>query len=75
MEENPPSGLAELTTREMEVFRLIGQAMKTQDIAERLHVSVKTVETYRDRIKKKLDLKDGTDLIRSAVLWVADDNG
>ena len=61
-----------LSDRELEVFRLIGQGIKTQEIAERLHLSIKTVETHRDRIKKKLDLKDATDLIRSAALWVAE---
>jgi DNA-binding NarL/FixJ family response regulator len=59
-----------LTDRELQVFRLIGQGVKTQEIAERLHISDKTVETHRDRIKKKLELKDGTELIRRAVLWV-----
>jgi DNA-binding NarL/FixJ family response regulator len=66
------SPIEALTDRELEVFRLIGAGVKTQEIAERLHVSVKTVETHRDRIKRKLDLKDGTDLIRRAVLWVTE---
>lgn len=64
------SSVDALTDRELEVFRLIGEGVKTQDIAARLHLSVKTVETHRDRIKKKLDLKDATELLRSAVLWV-----
>src|ERR1043166_8754343 len=59
-----------LTDRELEVFRLIGEGIKTHDIATRLHLSVKTVETHRDRIKKKLNLKDATELIRTAVLWL-----
>jgi DNA-binding NarL/FixJ family response regulator len=42
------------------IFRLIDQAVKTAEIADRLHLSVKTVETYRDRIRQKLDLSDGT---------------
>jgi DNA-binding NarL/FixJ family response regulator len=62
-----------LSDRELEVFRLIGQGVKSQDIADRLHLSVKTVETHRDRIKKKLDLKDATELIRRAVLWVTEE--
>ena len=44
--------------------------MKTAEIAERLHLSVKTVETYRDRIRQKLDLSDGTRLIHYATQWV-----
>jgi len=59
-----------LTDREMEVFRLIGEGYRTQEIAARLHISVKTIETHRDRIKKKLELQDGTELTRRAVLWV-----
>lgn len=62
-----------LTDRELEVFRLIGEGRKTQDIAEQLHVSVKTVETHRDRIKKKLSLRDANDLLRRAVLWVTNE--
>ena len=63
----------QLTDRELEVFRLIGEGKKTQDIAEQLHVSVKTVETHRDRIKKKLHLKDANELLRRAVLWVTNE--
>jgi len=59
-----------LSDRELDVFRLIGQGRKTQEIADQLHLSVKTVETYRDRIREKLDLKDGSELARCAVQWV-----
>jgi DNA-binding NarL/FixJ family response regulator len=59
-----------LADRELEVFRLIGEGVKTADIAERLHLSVKTVETYRDRIRQKLDLSDGTKLAHYATQWV-----
>jgi DNA-binding NarL/FixJ family response regulator len=65
-----PSPLDALTDRELEVFRLIGQGMKTAAIAERLHLSVKTIETYRDRIRQKLDLSDGTKLAHYATQWV-----
>ena len=63
------SPLDALADRELEVFRLIGQGVKTTDIAERLHLSVKTVETYRDRIRQKLDLSDGTELAHYATQW------
>jgi DNA-binding NarL/FixJ family response regulator len=66
------SPLDALADRELEVFRLIGEGVKTADIAERLHLSVKTVETYRDRIRQKLDLSDGTKLAHSATQWVLD---
>jgi DNA-binding NarL/FixJ family response regulator len=59
-----------LADRELEVFLLIGQGVKTSDIAERLHLSIKTVETYRDRIRQKLDLSDGTELAHYATQWV-----
>jgi DNA-binding NarL/FixJ family response regulator len=63
------SPIDRLSDRELDVFRLIGQGLKTQEIAERLHLSVKTVETYRDRIRQKLDLSDGAALARCAVQW------
>jgi DNA-binding NarL/FixJ family response regulator len=59
-----------LADRELEVFRLIGEGVKTADIAEQLHLSVKTIETYRDRIRQKLDLSDGTKLAHVATQWV-----
>ena len=64
------SPLDALADRELEVFRLIGQGVKTTEIAERLHLSVKTVETYRDRIRQKLDLSDGTALAHYATQWM-----
>ena len=59
-----------LTDRELDVFRLIGEGLKTADIAERLHLSIKTVETYRDRIRQKLNQTDGTKLAHYATQWV-----
>ena len=57
------SPLDALADRELDVFLLIGQGVKTADIAARLHLSVKTVETYRDRIRQKLHLSNGTQLV------------
>lgn len=59
-----------LSDRELEVFRRLGEGQKTRSIAEELHLSVKTIETYRDRIRRKLDLKDGNDLLQHALHWV-----
>ena len=59
-----------LADRELEVFRLIGAGVKTTDIAEQMHLSIKTIETYRDRIRKKLDLKDGSELAHYATRWI-----
>ena len=64
------SPLDALADRELEVFRLIGQGVKTAEIAERLHLSIKTIETYRDRIRQKLDLSDGTGLAHYATQWL-----
>lgn len=58
-----------LTDREREVFRLIGQGLSTRDIAERLHRSLKTIETHQARIKEKLGLSGAHALIRAAVSW------
>jgi DNA-binding NarL/FixJ family response regulator len=64
------SPLDTLSDRELEVFRWIGHGLKTQEIAIQLHLSVKTIETYRDRIRGKFDLSDGTELACYAVQWV-----
>ena len=64
------SPLELLSDRELEVFELTGHGMATRDIAERLHLSVKTVESYRARIKNKLDLNNATELMQHAVQWV-----
>jgi len=59
-----------LSDRELEVFELTGNGLATKDIAQRLHVSVKTVDTYRARIKEKMHLSTGNELMRKAVQWV-----
>jgi len=64
------SPVEQLTDRELEVFTLIGQAKETKQIAQRLNMSVKTVEAHRAAIKRKLKLKTGPELTRHAVLWV-----
>ena len=63
------SPVEKLSDREFEVFQLIGQGRGTRDIAEHLHLSVKTVEVHRANIKQKLNLKTATDLVRHAVRW------
>lgn len=57
-----------LSNRELEVFRLIGQGVKTRNIAEQLNLSVKTIETYIDHIKKKMGFKDCRNLFLNAVV-------
>jgi DNA-binding NarL/FixJ family response regulator len=60
-----------LSDRELEIFRLIGQGYKPSKIAKSMHLSVKTVETYRTRIKEKLNLADADELLRYAIRWVS----
>ena len=69
------SPLEILSDRELEVFELTGQGISTRDIAERLHLSVKTIESYRARIKKKLNLDSATELMQRAVQWVESEAG
>ena len=58
-----------LADRELQVFELTGRGLNTHDIAHRLHIAVKTVETYRARIKEKLKLKDASELLQLAIAW------
>jgi DNA-binding NarL/FixJ family response regulator len=64
------SPVAMLSDRELEVVNLIGAGMLTREIAAKLHVSVKTVETHRAHIKEKLDLHNATQLVQFCVRWV-----
>lgn len=64
------SPLQVLSDRELEVFEMTGRGLPTREIAERLHLSVKTVESYRARIKQKLNIETGTELLQQAVQWV-----
>lgn len=66
------SPLEVLSDRELEVFEMTGRGVETKEVAERLHLSVKTVESYRARIKTKLGLTNSTELIAHAVRWVED---
>jgi DNA-binding NarL/FixJ family response regulator len=59
-----------LSDRELEAFELIGHGMTTEAIAAKMHVSAKTVETYRIRIKQKLGIKHATELVQKAAQWV-----
>jgi DNA-binding NarL/FixJ family response regulator len=75
-QEGPPrSPVADLTDRELEVFRLIGEGHGTRQIAEELHLSVKTVESYQAHIKDKLALKNARELVQRAIQWKVADKG
>lgn len=68
-------GVAGLSDRELEVFELIGAGLSTRDIAEKLHLGPKTVETHRAAIKSKLQLRTAVELVQHATLWVARSGG
>lgn len=59
-----------LSDRELEVFELTGKGLSTRDIGDKLHISVKTVESHRANIKDKLHLDTANELMRHAVRWV-----
>lgn len=66
------SPISQLSDRELEVLRLIGQGRGTREIANLLHLSIKTIETYRANIKDKLGLANATQLVRYAAQWVGE---
>jgi DNA-binding NarL/FixJ family response regulator len=61
--------LARLSTREMEVFELMGRGLRTREISKQLSISVKTVETHQSNTKQKLGLTNATQLLRAALAW------
>lgn len=63
------SPIEKLSDRELEVLQLIGKGMTTAQIADKLCLSVKTIETYREHLKQKLSLKSGPELVRYAIEW------
>lgn len=68
-QEAQRSPMENLSDRELEVFELIGRGHTTQQISQALHLSPKTIETYREHIKTKLNLGNSTELVRHAVQW------
>ena len=69
------SRIATLSDRELEVFCRIGEGCSTREIAEELHLSIKTVETYQAHIKEKLGLRSGRELIQHAIQWKMNEKG
>lgn len=67
LDRNP---IATLSNRELEVFEMIGQGLATKQIANKLSLSPKTIETHREKIKSKLNLSNSNELNRRAVQWV-----
>lgn len=65
----PPSGMSSLSVREKEVFCMLGNGHSTKAIADSLGLSVKTIDTYREHLKTKLDIANGTELVAFAIKW------
>lgn len=63
------------TNRELEILGLIGQGKTTKDIAQATKRSIKTIESHRDNLRRKLKLKTGTELLRYASLWLSEQSG
>ncbi len=72
--ETGGSPIDRLSDRQLEVFQLIGRGFGTRQIADNLHLSVKTIETYREHIKEKLKLKNATELVQHAIRWAQSEN-
>jgi DNA-binding NarL/FixJ family response regulator len=63
-------GIEALSDRELEIFELIGKGRSTRTIAQQLNLSVHTIETHRENIRAKLNLRSGSELVQRAVQWV-----
>jgi DNA-binding NarL/FixJ family response regulator len=69
------TGIAKLADREIEVFQLLGKGRSTPEIAAQLNLGESTVETYRARIKEKLQLRSAAELYLKAGQWVRENGG
>ncbi|WP_164887402.1 response regulator transcription factor [Hahella sp. KA22] len=63
-----------LSERELEVFTMVGKGSSTKEIAHKLNLSIKTIDTYKEHIKRKLGIKDNTALIQQAVVWMVSES-
>ena len=66
----PRTGVDDLSDREFEVLTMIGGGMQSREIAEKLHLSVKTIDAHRENLKRKLGLSDAGELLKYAIKWV-----
>jgi len=70
--KDPTTPISRLADRELQVFELIGKGHSTRQIGDLLGLDIKTIETYRARIKEKLGLKDAPELLKRAIAWAHD---
>ena len=68
--EAPGLTLESLSDRELEIFKLIGEGHSTSEMASRLHLSLHTIDTYRRRIRLKLNIRNAAELMRAATEWI-----
>jgi DNA-binding NarL/FixJ family response regulator len=73
--ENVASRMDRLTDRDLEIYQLIGQGLTTHEIAAALNLDIKSIETYRFRIREKLEIKSTSDLYEHAMRWVMHERG
>lgn len=71
----PPTEIERLSDRETEVFELIGQGKSSREIGDQLHIGIKTVESYKTRLKEKLNLPNARQLLQHAVRWILTGRG
>lgn len=69
-----PSGVDLLSDREIEVFQLVGRGLNSRQIAERINLGASTVDSYRERIKDKLGIRNAAELYQRAAQWVMENN-
>ena len=67
--DDQDSSISALTARELEIFQLIGLGQSTREIAESLHLSMKTVDSHRAHIIEKFELRNAKELSRYAFQW------
>jgi DNA-binding CsgD family transcriptional regulator len=67
-----PTGLDSLSDREIEVFQLVGRGLNSREIAGRLNLGPTTVDSYRARIKEKLEIRNAAELYQRAAQWVTE---
>jgi DNA-binding NarL/FixJ family response regulator len=73
-DEVPPSPLEKLSDRELEVFQMLGMGKGVRQIAEEMNVTIPTVNSFRNRIKEKLQLKSSTEVMLHAIHWSREDS-
>lgn len=73
-QQSEPSPVERLSNREIEIFEMIGRGLTSRQIAHELHLSQRTVDTHRENIKDKLELKNAVELTKHAVQWVLENH-